>query len=157
MKKTILTLISALFLTLGTWAQSDVVSVNDALSIFSNGTLANAKAVLEKQGYHYKGVSTTMGRNHNWCKNIDLSADFLPQNYGKGNSSVFLLGADGKTVFLYVYNRTAFSGLQAQVKKLGYEIEKERDGSVLCTKDGRPTITFLQLQMPYPYCMMVTE
>ena len=86
-------------------AQSDVVSVSDALAIFRNGKQANAKSVLSKQGYAYKGISTLAGKDYCWAKNVELSKDFLPQSYGRGNSSIFLLSTDGKTAFLYVYNQ----------------------------------------------------
>lgn len=139
------------------FAQSDVVSVTDAISIFKSGKLANARSVLEKQGYSYKGVSTLPGKDYCWSKNVELSKDFLPQRYGHGNSSVFMLSTDGKTAFLYVYNQKAFSSLQAQVKQKGYEMQKEKGGTLLCTHDKMPTISFMQFQMPFPFCMMITE
>lgn len=138
-------------------AQNDVVSVDDAIGIFKNGKQANAKTVLAKQGYKYAGVSNLGGHDYCWAKNVELSKDFLPQNYGRGNSSVFMLSTDGKTAFLYVYNQKAFAGLQAQVKLKGYNIQKEKDGTLLCTHDKMPTISFMQFQMPYPFCMMITE
>ena len=138
-------------------AQSDVVSVSDALAIFRNGEQANAKSVLSKQGYAYKGISTLAGKDYCWAKNVELSKDFLPQSYGRGNSSIFLLSTDGKTAFLYVYNQKAYSGLQSQVRQKGYNVQKEKDGTLLCTHDNMPTISFMQFQMPYPFCMMITE
>ncbi|MDD6853625.1 MAG: hypothetical protein PUD58_04875, partial [Prevotella sp.] len=95
-------------------------------------------------------------KDYCWAKNVELSKDFLPESYGKGNSSVFMMATDGKSAFLYVYNQRAFAGLQAQVKKKGYEVQKQKDGSLLCTHDALPTLTFMQLQMPYPFCMVVT-
>lgn len=146
-----------LFIALTAAAQSDVVSVADAISIYQNGKQANAKTILERQGYRYKGISNLAGRDYCWAKNVDLSKDFLPQNYGRGNSSIFLLSTDGKTAFLYVYNQKAFAGLKAQVRQRGYEMQTEKDGSIICTRDKQPTISFMQLQMPYPFCMMITE
>lgn len=155
--KRVLTTLFIICATIAASAQSDVVGVGDALGVFTNGKLANAKTLLAKQGYTYKGLSTLGGKNYCWAKNVDLSKDFLPQNYGKGNSSIFMLAADGKTVFLYVYNQKAFTGLQAQVKKLGYTVQKEKDGTLLCSCDGKPTVSFMQFQMPFPFCMMITE
>ena len=143
--------------TIAAAAQTDVISVDEAITVYSNGKLANAQTVLSRQGYRYKGISTLAGKDYCWAKNVDLSKDFLPQHYGSGNSSIFLLSTNGKTAFLYVYNQKAFAGLKAQVKKRGYNMETEKDGSIICTHDKQPTITFMQLQMPYPFCMMITE
>lgn len=156
--KRILSIIAFMFcIVIGASAQNDVVSVSDAISIFRNGKQANAKTILEKEGYRYKGLSNLAGKDYCWAKNVELSKDFLPQSYGKGNSSIFLLSTDGKTVFLYVYNQKAYAGLQAQVRQKGYNIQKEKDGTLLCTHDSMPTISFMQFQMPYPFCMMITE
>lgn len=138
-------------------AQSDVISVSNALTVFKNGKQAAANTALKAEGYAYKGISNLGGKDYCWAKNVELSKDFLPQSYGKGNSSIFMLSTDGKTAFLYVYNQKAFSGLQAQVRRLGYDVQKEKDGSLLCTKEKMPTVTFMQFQMPYPFCMMITE
>lgn len=146
-----------IFFAIAAAAQTDVLSVDEAIAIYNNGKLANAKTVLGRQGYRYKGISTLAGKDYCWAKNVDLTKDFLPQHYGTGNSSIFLLSTDGKTAFLYVYNQKAFAGLKAQVRKLGYKMETEKDASMICTHDKRPTITFMQLQMPYPFCMMITE
>lgn len=143
--------------TIAAAAQTDVISVDEAIAVYSNGKLANAQTVLSRQGYRYKGISTLAGKDYCWAKNVDLSKDFLPQHYGSGNSSIFLLSTNGKTAFLYVYNQKAFAGLKAQVRKRCYNMETEKDGSIICTHDKQPTITFMQLQMPYPFCMMITE
>lgn len=155
--KRLLTIFISMLATVAVMAQSDVVTVSDALGIFRNGKIDNAKNVLQKQGYSYKGVSTLAGKDYCWAKNVDLSKDFLPQNYSKGNSSIVMLDCSGKSLFVYVYNQRAYSGLQAQVKALGYATQKEKDGTILCTRDGQPTVSFMQFQMPYPFCMMITE
>lgn len=148
--KKILSLIAALLVTMGMRAQSDVVKVADAIRIFQTKTLYTGRQVLEKQGYRYKGISSDeFGKDHNWVKNMDLTKDFVPTAMGRGNSSMVLLAQDGKTVYVYVFNRNAFAGLQAQVKA-------DR-GTLICTKDSQPTITFLTLQQPLPYCMQITE
>ncbi len=91
---------------------------------------------------------------------MDLTKDFVPTAMGRGNSSMVLLAQDGKTVYVYVFNRNAFAGLQAQVKAMGYDMGravKADKGTLICTKDNQPTITFLTLQQPLPYCMQITE
>ncbi len=159
--KKILLLLTALLLTMGCRAQSDIVSVADAIRIFQTKTLYTGKQVLEKQGYTYKGLSAdSYGKDHNWVKNMDLTKDFLPTSFKKGNSSLVLLANDGSTVYVYVFNRTAFTALQAQVKALGYDMGKavkSEPGTTICTKDDHPTITFMTLQQPLPYCMQITE
>ena len=59
-----------------------------------------------------------------------------------------------------VFNRTAFAGLQAQVKAMGYDMGNAVKGdktTLICTKDNQPTISFLTLQQPLPYCVQITE
>lgn len=155
--KRLLTAILVLSMAVMAHAQADVVTIADAITIFKSGKQATAKSTLESKGYKYKGISTLSGKEYCWTKNITLSADFLPVSYGRGNSSVFFLSTDGKTVSLYVYNHRAFSGLQSQVRKLGYTVTKEKNGTLICTADGKPTISFMQFQMPYPFCVMITE
>lgn len=159
--KKILSLITALLVTMGMRAQSDVVKVADAIRIFQTKTFYTGRQVLEKQGYKYKGISSDeFGKDHNWVKNMDLTKDFVPTAMGRGNSSMVLLAQDGKTVYVYVFNRNAFAGLQAQVKAMGYDMGravKADRGTLICTKDSQPTITFLTLQQPLPYCMQITE
>ena len=60
----------------------------------------------------------------------------------------------------WVKNRTAFAGLQAQVKAMGYDMGSAVKGdksTLICTKDNQPTISFLTLQQPLPYCLQITE
>ena len=43
---------------------------------------------------------------------------------------------------------------------MGYDMGravKADKGTLICTKDNQPTITFLTLQQPLPYCMQITE
>lgn len=159
--KKILFLLAALLFTTGMRAQSDIVSVADAIKIFQAKTLQAGKQVLEKQGYTYKGISSDeFGKDHNWVKNMDVTQDFLPTAMGRGNSSMVLLAQDGKAVYVYVFNRNAFAGLQAQVKAMGYDMGnavKGDQGTLICTKDNLPTVTFLTLQQPLPYCVQITE
>lgn len=124
--KRILNVFLLILITIAAAAQTDVVSVEEATNIYHNGKLANAKTVLEKQGYRYKGISNLAGRDYCWAKNVELTKDFIPQSYGRGNSSIFLLATDGKTAFLYVYNQKAFAGLKAQVRSRGYNMQTER-------------------------------
>ena len=50
------------------------------------------------------------------------------------------------------------SDIYARYKRQkGYNVQKEKDGTLLCTHDNMPTISFMQFQMPYPFCMMITE
>ena len=159
--KKILLLLTTLLFTIGVHAQKDVVSVADAIKIFQAKTLQVGKQVLEKQGYSYKGVSSDeFGKDYNWVKNMNLTSDFLPTAMKRGNSSMVLLAQDGKTVYIYVFNRMVFAGLQTQVKVLGYDMGKAVKGdqsTLICTKDNQPTISFLTLQQPLPYCVQITE
>lgn len=159
--KRLLFLIAALIVSVSMEAQTDVISVKDAIQVFKNKTLAAGKKVLEKQGYTYKGVSSDQfGKDYNWVRNMDLSKDFLPTALGKGNSSLFMLAVDSRTIYLYVFNRSAFEGLKAQAKRLGYDMGKAlktSEGTIICTKDEQPTLTFMELQQPLPYCMQITE
>lgn len=49
--KKILLLIMTLIVSMTTFAQSDIVSVADAIKIFQTKTLYTGQQVLEKQGY----------------------------------------------------------------------------------------------------------
>lgn len=80
--KRILNVFLLILITIAAAAQTDVVSVEEAIGIYNNGKLANAKTVLEKQGYRYKGVSNLAGRDYCWAKNVELTKDFIPQSYG---------------------------------------------------------------------------
>ena len=146
--KKILLLIMTLIVSMTTFAQSDIVSVADAIKIFQTKTLYTGQQVLEKQGYIYKGISTdSYGKDYNWVKNMNLTKDFVPTAFAK-------------TVYVYVFNRTAFAGIQAQVRAMGYDMgkaAKSSKGTLICTKDNQPTITFMTLQMPLPFCMQITE
>jgi hypothetical protein len=159
--KKILLLLTALLFATGMQAQRDVVSVADAIKIFQTKTLYTGKQVLERQGYSYKGVSSDeFGKDYNWVKNMNLTKDFLPTAMKRGNSSMVLLAQNGKTVYVYVFNRTAFAGLQSQVKAMGYDMGNAVKGdksTLICTKENQPTVPFLILQQPLPYCMQITE
>ena len=159
--KKILLLLTVLLFAMGVRAQKDIVSMADAIKIFQAKTLQVGKQVLEKQGYIYKGVSSDeFGKDYNWVKNMNLTSDFLPTAMGRGNSSMVLLAQNGKTVYIYVFNRTAFAGLQAQVKAMGYDMGNAVKGdktTLICTKDNQPIISFLTLQQPLPYCVQITE
>ncbi|GAB6982539.1 hypothetical protein [Prevotella dentasini] len=159
--KRIISFAACLLLTLSAWAQADVVSMKDAIAIFQKKTLYTGKQILEKQGYTYKGLSTdNYGKDHNWVKNMDLTKDFLPTSFKKGNSSMVLLSEGGNTLYVYVFNRAAYAGLQSQVRNMGYDmgnVVKSTSKTLICTKDGMPTITFLELQDPLPYCVQITE
>lgn len=140
-------------------AQSDVVSLADALRIFQNPRQQFANDVLTKQGYRYKGVTTDFGKEYNWVRNMDLSKDGLPTSFGKGNSSYVLLSDDGKRLLIYVFNAACYKQLKQQADRLGYKAEKMglQEDAVFYTKDDAPTLTFMQLEKPLPYCVQVTE
>lgn len=87
--------------TLTVHAQSDVVSLAQAVRIFQNPRQQSANDLLTKQGYQYKGVSTAFGKEYTWVKNMDLTKDGLPTKFAKGNSSLILLDANGKSLYLY--------------------------------------------------------
>ena len=160
MKKILLLLIS-LLLSIGVRAQKDLVSMTDAIKIFQAKTLQVGKQVLEKQGYQYKGItSDDFGKDYCWVKNMDLTSDFFPSEMGRGISSMVLMAQDGKTLCIYVFNRTVFANLQAQVKAMGYDMgkaAKDDQNTTICTKDGQPTISLLRLMQPLPYCVQITE
>lgn len=159
--KKILLLMAVLLAAVGVQAQSDIVSVKDAISIFQKKTLEHGKKVLEKQGYVYKGISSdSYGRDYNWVKNMDLNKDFLPTAFKKSNSSMLMLAQNGTTLYIYVFNRSAYNGLQSQVRAMGYDMGKalkSSAGTLICTKDNQPTLTFMELQQPLPYCLQITE
>lgn len=159
--KKILSLALGMMISLSVQAQTDVVPMKSAIQMFKAKTLANAKQVLQKEGYAYKGVSSdSYGKDYNWVKNMDLSASFLPTRFQKGNSSLVMQSVDGKAIYVYVFNRTVFGQLQGQVKAMGYDMGKavkSGAGTIVCTKDNEPTVTFLTLQMPLPYCVQITE
>lgn len=170
MRKTILTLLLAILTLTTATAQNDVVSAKTAIEIFKGGDFVKAKATLAKQGYKYAGMANLNGSEFCFSKNVQLSKEFIPQSYSAGNSSVIMMSTafdakkvvaaksdNSKVLSLYVYNQKAFAGLQSQVRQLGYNIQREKDGSLLCTRDGEPTISFLRFEMPYPFCMMITE
>lgn len=101
--KKILLLMVVLLAAVGVQAQSDIVSVKDAISIFQKKTLEHGKKVLEKQGYIYKGISSdSYGRDYNWVKNMDLNKEFLPTAFKKGNSSMLMLAQNGATLYICV-------------------------------------------------------
>lgn len=160
MKKILLTL-TALLLTMGMYAQSGLLKVTDAVKLFQAKTLAAGKQILEKQGYVYKGISAdSYGKDHNWAKNLTLSKQFVPTPLARGTASLVTMSTDGKTVYVYVFNRNVFMQLQGQVKALGYDMGKavkSASGTLICTKDNQPTITFMTLQQPLPFCMQITE
>jgi len=46
------------------------------------------------------------------------------------------------------------------VKAMGYDMGNAVKGdktTLICTKDNQPTISFLTLQQPLPYCVQITE
>lgn len=140
-------------------AQSDVVSLANAVRIFQNPKQSFANEILAKQGYQYKGISTDFGKEYNWVKNMDLTKDGLPTKFAKGNSSYIQLSADGKTLYLYVFNAACYKQLQQQATQIGYKAEKinGKEAWVFYTKDNAPTLTFMQLEKPLPYCIQITE
>ena len=87
--KKILLLIMTLIVSMTTFAQSDIVSVADAIKIFQTKTLYTGQQVLEKQGYIYKGISTdNYGKDYNWVKNMDLTKNFVPTAFEIGRAHV---------------------------------------------------------------------
>ncbi len=160
MKRIILLVISTL-MVLSVAAQSDIISMQEAVHIFKAKNPATAKERLVKLGYVYKGISSdSYGKEHNYVRNMDLTKSFLPTRFGLGNSSFIMQSIDGATIYIYVFNRTVFAQLQAQVKKLGYDmgaVAKAGSGTLIYTKDNEPTFTFITLQQPLPYCVQITE
>ena len=73
--------------TLTVHAQSDVVSLAQAVRIFQNPRQQSANDLLTKQGYQYKGVSTAFGKEYTWVKNMDLTKDGLPTKATPPSSS----------------------------------------------------------------------
>lgn len=142
-------------------AQSDVISVKEAIELFQKNNAEATKKLLTARGYIYKGVSAdSYGKDHNWVKNMDLTKDFLPTAFKQGTSSLLMIAENGKTLYIYVFNRTAFEGIKAQAKKMGYDMGKSvksDSGTLICVKDNQPTLTFMELQKPLPYCIQITE
>ena len=157
--KRLMLLVLSTFMGLAIHAQSDVVSMKTAAPIFKQKNPATAKEGLAKLGYAYKGISSdSYGKDHNYVKNMDLTASFLPTKFQQGNSSLIMQAVDGSTLYIYVFNRTVLAQLKAQVKAMGYDMSKpDKSGTVVCVKDNEPTFTFLYLQQPLPYCVQITE
>lgn len=140
-------------------AQSDIVSMKDAISIFKNHAVANARKVLDAEGYDYKGVTTTFGSDYTWTKNVSLSKHGLPTAFKKGNSSIVYLDKKGSDLTIYVFNQTAYKNLQNQLRKLGYEKsndDKQTD-SEFFFKDNSPSVLFSRLSREFPYSIMITK
>ena len=160
MKKKLLTLLLAFIAaSTTTFAQSDVVSISTALRIFQNPKQATANELLTKQGYQYKGVQTVLGQGYVWVKNMDLTKDGLPTKFTKGNSSQVILETKDKTLYLYVFNQACFKQLQQQAAQLGYKADTSgaKTGTTFYMKEDAPTLTFIQLEKPMPYCIIITE
>lgn len=160
MKKKLLTLLLAFMAaTMTSFAQSDVVSISTALRIFQNPKQSTANDLLTKQGYQYKGVQTVLGQGYVWVKNMDLTKDGLPTKFAKGNSSQVILEPKDKTLYLYVFNQTCFKQLQQQAAQLGYKADNSgaKTGTTFYMKEDAPTLTFVQLEKPMPYCVIITE
>ena len=110
--------------TLTVHAQSDVVSLAQAVRIFQNPRQQSANDLLTKQGYQYKGVSTAFGKEYTWVKNMDLTKDGLPTKFAKGNSSLILLDANGKSLYLCIFNAACYKQFQQQAVQMGYKADK---------------------------------
>lgn len=145
--------------TLTVHAQSDVVSLAQAVRIFQNPRQQSVNDLLTKQGYQYKGVSTAFGKEYTWVKNMDLTKDGLPTKFAKGNSSLILLDANGKSLYLCIFNAACYKQFQQQAVQMGYKADKAdgKSSTLFYMKDDAPTITFMQLEKPMPYCIIITE
>lgn len=160
MKKKLLTLLLAFMaVSMTAFAQSDVVPLSTALRIFQNPKQSTANDLLTKQGYQYKGVQTVLGQGLVWVKNMDLTKDGLPTKFAKGNSSQVILETKEKTLYLYVFNQACFKQLQQQAAQLGYKADNSggKTGTTFYMKEDAPTLTFVQLEKPMPYCVIITE
>lgn len=160
MKKNILCFLFLLLSSLSAvHAQSDVVSLADAVRIFRNPKQQYANSLLTKQGYQYKGVSTSFGKEYVWVKNMDMGKDGLPTKFAKGNSSQILLDTNGKSLYLCLFNAACFKQFQQQAARMGYKPEKDdgKDNTIFYMKEDAPVLTFMRLEKPMPYCIIITE
>ena len=132
----------------------ELVTVKDAIAIFSNGTLSNAKSLLSKQEYTYKGITGYDNKSYTWCKRVNLSSDYLPKDFQQGISSIFELSVKGDMACLYIFNRATYEQLKNEAKKLGYEADKKKE---FFFKEDAPYILFLELGKPFPYLMQISK
>ena len=92
-------------------------------------------------------------------KNMDLTKDGLPTKFSKGNSSLILLDANGKSLYLCIFNAACYKQFQQQAVQMGNKADKAdgKSSTLFYMKDDAPTITFMQLEKPMPYCIIITE
>lgn len=126
-----------------TFAQSSVLSIKDAISIYNEG-LREAKHKLAELDYDFFGEDDFA--NH-WAKNCEYSnTQHKAIKFGKGTSSVITIYSNGDDVTITVFNKAAFTILKSQIAALGYNKTDEWGGStgnhyVVYSKEGSPNIT----------------
>ena len=88
-----------------------------------------------------------------------LTKDGLPTKFSKGNSSLILLDANGKSLYLCIFNAACYKQFQQQAVQMGYKADKAdgKSSTLFYMKDDAPTITFMQLEKPMPYCGIATH
>ena len=55
---------------------------------------------------------------------MDLTKDGLPTKFSKGNSSLILLDANGKSLYLCIFNAACYKQFQQQAVQMGYKADK---------------------------------
>ena len=90
---------------------------------------------------------------------MDMGKDGLPTKFAKGNSSQILLDTNGKSLYLCLFNAACFKQFQQQAARMGYKPEKDdgKDNTIFYMKDDAPVLTFMRLEKPMPYCIIITE
>lgn len=151
---TVRIILLSVFLTFASAASAqDVVTVGDAIAVFSEKSVDKGKSTLQKLGYAYKGITGYESKSHTWAKRVDLTKDYVPTNFQSGTSSIVGLATDYSLLTVYVFNRAAYDALKSQAKKLGYESDSKGD---FFYKDDAPYLMFLELGKPFPYMMQVS-
>ena len=67
--------------------------------------------------------------------------------------------ANGKSLYLCIFNAACYKQFQQQAVQMGYKADKAdgKSSTLFYMKDDAPTITFMQLEKPMPYCIIITE
>lgn len=148
------TFLALLLMVAAVAAAQEVVSVGDAIALYTGKNIDKAKTTLQAKGYTYKGITGYESKSHTWCKRVDLTKDYVPTAFQSGTSSIVGFATDHSTLTVYVFNRTAFDAMKAEAKKLGYETDKKAD---FFYKDDAPYLMFLELGKPFPYMMQISQ
>ena len=101
---------------------SDIISVCEVIKIVKECNV-NIKKIAEKNGYSFRGRYHDPELNDFYYedvyyKNCMVAADGSPIKYGKGNSSVLVVGSVGFGPFvsIRVFNKRAYSHIKSKLR-----------------------------------------